>query len=97
MARSETLAQACVEVTAVLSETTVASGRLAAWRTDEAIEIAADTAGVMVVLKAAGRTFAGARIRQSVDRLVATIIEVSDAGEGSDEWRFAAKSAKAAG
>jgi hypothetical protein len=86
--RGGVLGQAMVEVTAILAETLVPSGRLAAWRDDDAIEIAAEATGPIVILKVAGKPFARAVVRQMEDRTVATIVEIGEASDCCNEWRF---------
>jgi flagellar motor switch/type III secretory pathway protein FliN len=97
MASADTLAQAFVEMTAVLSTTSVASGRLAILDAGDTIEITPDViAGPLVALKTGGKTIARARLRRADDRLIATIIEVGDTSElPLDEWRFSKKSSPA--
>jgi flagellar motor switch/type III secretory pathway protein FliN len=93
MAQTQTLVQASVEVTAVLSTASVASGRLASLADGEAIEITPDAiVGPIVTLKAAGKPIARAHLHRAEDRLLATIIEIGDTPDGPlDEWCFTRK------
>jgi hypothetical protein len=97
MASADRLARAFVELTAVLSMTSVASGRLAVLDADETIEITPDArAGPLIALKVGGKTIARGRLRRADDRLIATIIEVGDTPERAlDEWRFTKKNSRA--
>jgi hypothetical protein len=98
MPRPESLTHTCVELTAILSAASVASGRLATLSAGEVIEITPGAAiGAIVTLMVGGQTVARARLRPENDRLVATIIEVGDTRERPlDEWRFIKKDPSAA-
>jgi len=90
MSRTGSVGGLCLDLRAVLSVAQVASGRLAALREDETIEIIPDAlAGPMVTLAAGGKTIATASLRQEGDRLIAKIISLGDElAPPTDQWRF---------
>ncbi len=88
--RASSVAGLCLDLSAILSVAQAPSGRLAALREGETIEVIPDAlAGPTVTLAADGKTIARASLRQEGDRLIARIISLGDElARPADQWRF---------
>jgi len=92
MARPDPLREARVELLAVLSETRLASGALAAIIAGAVVEIVPPTgANPIVTFEVAGRRLARAQLRCEEGRLIATVIDLESDREELDEWRIVEK------